>query len=116
MEISLESATKALLLLAVLNATIARATGESASVLPAADSAPAASALLPPETESQLAAAHEACAALGQVVETLEARGQGQYARMSYEVVRHTLDAIDNEDIPATRATKKLCEKVRVFP
>jgi hypothetical protein len=71
MEMSLESATKALLLLAVLNATIARATGGAVSVLPAADSASAASALLPPETESQLAAAREACAALGQVVETL---------------------------------------------
>ncbi len=55
---------------------------------------------LPPETEKQLALAREACKELGQVVETLEARGQGQYSRMSYEVVRSSLDAIDNEDLP----------------
>lgn len=97
-------ATKArtLLPLAMLIAGVASATEAPASAVSgiSAGSASPPDFPLPPETVAQLAVAREACGALGQVVETLEASGQGQYSRMSYEVVRHALDAIENEDIP----------------
>ncbi len=55
---------------------------------------------LPPATEAHLAAARRSCEELGKAVRTLESRGQGQYSRMSYEVVRYTLDAIEKVDLP----------------
>ena len=74
---------------------------------------------LPLETEAQLASVRTACAELGQVVEALEARGQGQYSRMSYEVLRFSLDAIDKEDMPqgmTNRVIRLARELARIAP
>ena len=76
-------------------------------------------AAFPSETETQLAQVRRECAELGQVVEALEARGQGQYSRMSYEVLRFSLNAIDKEDMPqgmTNRVIRLARELARIAP
>ena len=78
-----------------------------------------ATAALAPEVEERLSAVRAACAELGGVVAELESRGQGQYARMSYEVIRYSLDAIDSEDLPwgmTNRAERVARELARIAP
>ena len=50
--------------------------------------------------EGDLKSARRDCAELGKVVEELEAKGGGQYSRATYEVVRYSLDAMENFDLP----------------
>ena len=76
-------------------------------------------AVLPPEAEAQLATARAACVELRQVVDALEARGKGQYSRMSYEVVRFTLETIDKEELPqgmTNRVVRQARELARIAP
>ena len=74
---------------------------------------------LPSETVAQLATVRAACIELGLVVDALEAHGRGQYSRMSYEVVRSTLETIDKEDLPqgmTNRVVRQARELARIAP
>lgn len=55
---------------------------------------------LPEKTVGQLQDAHRVCEELGSVVERLEAKNQGQYSRMQYEVIRWCLDGMEKEELP----------------
>ena len=74
---------------------------------------------LPPKVREELEAACRDCTELGKIVERLEAKGQGRYSRMSYEVIRYSLEAMAKEDLPAgeiNRVIRSAKEVSRILP
>lgn len=74
---------------------------------------------LPPKVREELKKACNDCAELGKIVERLELKGKGQYSRMSYEVIRYSLEAMAKEDLSAgeiNRVIRGAKEIERILP